>query len=83
MVCAQITPEFLVFSLTRGNDLISPQPDQRFGGLKAGDRWCLCAHRWKEALDAGFAPPVYLESTHIKALEIVTLNELQSKAVSA
>ena len=64
VICAQVTGEFLEFSRTRGNDLISPAPAMGFPGLKPGDRWCLCASRWKEALDAGVAPPVVLAATH-------------------
>jgi uncharacterized protein (DUF2237 family) len=82
VVCARMTTEFLEFSLSRGNDLITPRPEYRFPGLKAGDRWCLCALRWKQALDAGLAPPVFLEATHIRALDFVTLEQLQSCAVS-
>ena len=78
VICARMTAEFLQFSLSRGNDLISARPEYRFQGLKAGDRWCLCAMRWKEAFDAGVAPPVVLSSTHMKALEYVTLEQLQS-----
>ena len=80
VVCAKVTQAFLDFSLHRGNDLITPRPEYRFAGLKAGDRWCLCARRWQEAFDAGVAPPVLLESTHAKALEFVTLEQLQSCA---
>jgi uncharacterized protein (DUF2237 family) len=80
VVCAKVTQVFLDFSLQRGNDLITPRPDYRFAGLKAGDRWCLCAMRWKEAWDAGVAPPVVLECTHAKALKFVTLEQLQSCA---
>ena len=82
VVCARMTTEFLEFSLSRGNDLITPRPEYRFPGLKAGDRWCLCALRWKQALDAGLAPPVFLEATHIRALDFVTLEQLQSHAVT-
>jgi uncharacterized protein (DUF2237 family) len=78
VVCARVTQEFLVFSLERGNDLMTPRPEYRFAGLKAGDRWCLCALRWKEALDAGVAPAVILASTHIKALDVVTLAQLKA-----
>jgi len=78
VVCAKVTQAFLDFSLQRGNDLITPRPDYRFAGLKAGDRWCLCALRWKEALDAHVAPPEVLTCTHAKALEFVTLEQLQS-----
>lgn len=80
VVCAKVTQAFLDFSLQRGNDLITPRPDFRFAGLKSGDRWCLCARRWQEAFEAGVAPPVVLECTHEKALEFVTLEQLQSCA---
>ncbi|PUE63266.1 hypothetical protein B9Z45_00920 [Limnohabitans sp. 2KL-17] len=80
VVCAKVTQEFLAFSLKRGNDLSTPRPEHRFAGLKAGDRWCLCARRWKEAFDAGVAPPVFLECTHQRALDFVTLEQLQSCA---
>jgi len=76
VVCAIVTQEFLEFSLSRGNDLITPRPDADFPGLKPGDRWCLCALRWKEAYDAGVAPTVKLESTHEKALEMIPLEAL-------
>ena len=77
LVCVRVTPEFLAFSSARGNDLVTPQPLHRFAGLKPGDRWCLCARRWREALEAGTAPPVILEATHINALEFVTLAQLE------
>lgn len=77
LVCVRVTSEFLAFSATRGNDLTTPRPEHRFAGLKPGDRWCLCANRWREALEAGFAPPVVLESTHLKALEFVTRAQLE------
>ena len=76
VVCAQVTAEFLEYSRAQGNDLISPAPAFGFAGLKPGDRWCLCASRWKQALDAGVAPPVVLTATHKAALQIVTLEEL-------
>lgn len=76
-VCAQMTAEFLIFSKTRGNDLSTPRPEYDFAGLKEGDRWCLCAARWQEAVEEGLAPPVILESTHEKALEIVNLADLK------
>ena len=82
VICARVTDEFLRFSLTSGNDLVSPRPEYDFPGLKPGDRWCLCALRWKEAYDADVAPRVILESTHEKALEIVTLEQLQRHAWS-
>lgn len=81
LVCAQVTDEFLAFSKHRGNDLITAVPQYRFPGLKAGDRWCLCVLRWREALEAGVAPPVVLESTHISTLEFVDLEDLQTHAV--
>lgn len=80
VVCARVTEEFLAFSASVGNDLSTPQA--HFPGLRAGDRWCLCAERWKEALDAGVAPPVVLEATHARALEWVSLAELQAHAAS-
>ncbi|PQA81373.1 DUF2237 domain-containing protein [Limnohabitans sp. TS-CS-82] len=78
VICAKVTQAFLDFSLQQGNDLITPRPEYRFAGLKAGDRWCLCALRWKQAHDAGVAPAVVLESTHAHALDYVTLEQLQS-----
>ena len=79
VVAAVVTDAFLKYSLSKGNDLISAYPASGFPGLKAGNVWCLCAMRWKEALDAGVAPPVILEATNIKALEYVTLKELKNK----
>lgn len=64
LVCAQVTAEFLAFSVSRGNDLVSPRAEYLFPGLKPGDFWCLCALRWSEALEAGIAPPVKLAATH-------------------
>ncbi len=81
VVCAQMTREFLEFTRRRGNDLSTPVPDWGFPGLKPGDRWCLCAERWKEALEAGVAPPVVLAATHISALEFVSLEELTEHAL--
>ncbi len=75
-----MTTEFLIFTYERGNDLITPRPEYRFPGLKAGDRWCLCALRWKEALQAGLAPPVVLESTNEAALRYVSLQDLIAHA---
>lgn len=77
LVCVRVTAEFLAFSAEKGNNLSTPRPEHRFAGLKPGDRWCLCANRWREALEAGFAPPVVLESTHLKALEFVTRAQLE------
>ena len=79
-VCAVMTDEFLQFSRSRGNDLITPNPAMACPGLKAGDRWCLCASRWVEALKAGVAPPVYLKATNQAALEMIELSALQQKA---
>jgi uncharacterized protein (DUF2237 family) len=79
VICARVTTAFLNQQFERGNDLITPRPEHRFKGLKPGDRWCVCALRWKEALAAGVAPPVILESTHQKALEFVTLDQLRSR----
>lgn len=76
-VCAQMSDEFLVYSISRGNDLSTPRPEYGFEGLKAGDRWCVCASRWLEASEAGFAPPVILEACHEKCLEIVSLADLK------
>lgn len=77
LVCVKVTSDFLAFSAAKGNDLVTPRPEYRFAGLKPGDRWCLCANRWREALEAGFAPPVVLESTHLRALEFVTRAQLE------
>ena len=77
LICVRVTEAFLDFSKLQGNDLITPRPEFRFAGLQAGDRWCLCADRWREALDAGKAPPVVLESTHIDALKLVTIEQLK------
>ena len=79
-VCARMTREFLELSLARGNDLVTPQPEYGFPGLKPGDRWCLCAARWREAFEAGAAPRVVLRATHERALEIVSLADLKSHA---
>ncbi len=79
-VCAVMTDAFLDYSRRRGNDLITPHPEIEFPGLKAGDRWCLCVSRWKEALVAGVAPPVLLAATHEKSLAVVTLEQLQTHA---
>ncbi len=80
VVAAVVTQEFLEYSKSRGNDLMTPFLPH-FPGLKAGDTWCLCALRWREALESGVAPPVVLESTNIKALEYVKLEDLENKAV--
>ena len=77
IVCAVMTEAFLKFSMSRSNDLSTPRPEYRFPGLKAGDRWCLCLDRWREAHAAGVAPNVVLEATHQIALERVELSTLQ------
>jgi len=76
VVCAQVTDRFLEFSRERGNDLISPVPAYDFPGLRDGDRWCLCARRWLEAHAAGVAPPVFLQATHVRVLDVVRLDVL-------
>lgn len=78
VVCARMTEAFLRFSADRGNDLITPRPEWRFPGLKPGDRWCLCATRWREALQAGVAPPVILQATHAKVLDYVAYEDLKA-----
>lgn len=83
VVCARVTDAFLSFASSRGNDLTTPRPEWRFAGLKAGDRWCLCASRWLEAWKAGVAPPVILESSHEKALDVIPLDVLQAYAYQA
>ncbi len=83
VVCARMTQEFLAFSVRNGNDLVTPRPEFLFPGLKPGDQWCLCAARWQEALDAGIAPPVVLKSTHISALEFLSLADLMAHALDA
>ena len=82
VICAKVTQEFLDFSITVGNDLSTPRPEYRFAGLKAGDRWCLCARRWHQAFSAGVAPQVLLESTHERALDFVRLAQLQACALA-
>jgi uncharacterized protein len=79
-VCAVMTAEFLRFSMNVGNDLSTPRPEYDFAGLNPGDRWCLCAPRWKEALDAGAAPRVVLEATHEEVLAIAPLGVLKDHA---
>lgn len=80
-VCVELTDEFLTFSQARGNDLVTPRPEYGFPGLKAGDRWCLCALRWLEAHKQGTAPRVYLRRTHQRATETVPLAVLRSYAL--
>lgn len=81
VVCAEVTSAFLEFSLTRGNDLITPRPEFGFPGLKPGDRWCLCADRWREALEHDVAPMVVLRATHIAALDTIDLHDLKRHAL--
>lgn len=76
-VCAQMTEAFLEYSLNRGNDLVTPAPEYDFPGLKEGDRWCMCATRWLAAAEDGVAPPVVLEATHVRALQKITLADLE------
>ena len=83
LVCIQATAEFLAYSKSRGNDLSTPMPQFGFAGIQPGDRWCLCAPRWQEALEDGMAPPVHLEATHILALEFIDLADLKAHAVDA
>jgi hypothetical protein len=81
VVCARVTREFLDFERARGNDLVTPVPEAQFAGLKPGDRWCICAGRWREAFDAGVAPPVVLEATHEETLAIIPLADLRRHAL--
>lgn len=81
LICAEMTETFLAFTKERGNDLSTPIPELNFPGLKPGDRWCLCAMRWKEAFNHGVAPPVILESCEKAALQVVTLGMLQQHAI--
>ena len=80
-VCAIMTDDFLKYSKSKGNDLITPRPEFDFPGLKPGDAWCLCALRWEEARQAGCAPRVKLTSTNIKTLEMVELEDLKAHQI--
>jgi uncharacterized protein (DUF2237 family) len=80
-VCTRVTAEFLAFSRARGNDLSTPVPAFGFPGLEPGDQWCLCAARWREAHEAGVAPPVRLAATHERTLEVVALADLKRRAL--
>lgn len=82
VVCCQVSAEFLEFSVSRGNDLVTPMPEYGFAGLQPGDQWCVCAARWAEALADGVACPVVLESTHLSALEFVNLDDLRAHAAA-
>ncbi len=81
IICIEATEEFLDFSIAVGNDLSTPNSMHQFPGLKPGDRWCLCALRWKEALESNKAPKVVLESTHMSMLEFVDLEVLQEYSI--
>ena len=80
-VCVIMSEPFLAFSRAVDNDLSTPMPANGFPGLKPGDQWCLCAPRWQEALEAGVAPPVVLEATHVGALDYISLADLEANAV--
>ena len=80
-VCVQVTDTFLQYAESRGNDLVTPVPDSGFPGLKAGDRWCVCAARWLEAAEDGVAPPVILDATHARALHRIALADLEYHAL--
>ena len=81
VVCARMTEEFLRFTQKQGNDLSTPRPQMNFPGLEPGDRWCLCAARWQEAVEAGVAPPVVLAATHEDALDTLDRSDLERYAV--
>lgn len=80
VVCAVMTEEFLTYTKAQGNDLSTPRPQYKFPGLEPGDGWCLCAARWLEAYEAGVAPPVKLDATHAKALDIIPQEVLEAHA---
>ncbi len=80
-VCVQVTREFLRYSKNKGNDLSTPIPEFEFPGLSDGDRWCLCAQRWKEAYEDGAAPRVILQATHVKTLDIIPIDILKPFAI--
>lgn len=82
-VCAVMTAEFLEFSKAAGNDLSTPRPEFDFPGLQPGDRWCLCLPRWIEALEAGVAPQIVLQATHMSAIEFLSMETLVEYAVDA
>ena len=82
VVCAVVNNAFLQFSASRGNDLITPRPEYSFPGLVEGSKWCLCASRWAEALEAGVAPPVLLSACSQSALKYVKMEDLQAHAVA-
>ena len=82
-VCCRLTADFLEYSKSQGNDLSTPMPQYGFAGLSPGDQWCVCAARWKEALDAGHACAVILESTHMSTLEYIDLADLRAHAITS
>ena len=81
IICSEVTDKFLIFSKSRGNDLITAVPEYNFGGLKEGNRWCLCADRWLEALQFNMAPKILLESTQSKMLEKIDFNILKKYSI--
>ncbi|HZQ61953.1 MAG TPA: DUF2237 domain-containing protein [Casimicrobiaceae bacterium] len=81
VVCAQVTADFLQFARRQGNDLVTPVPEYNFPGLKPGDRWCVCAGTWRQAYEAGVAPPVVLAATHEETLAVVPLSALKEHAL--
>ena len=83
VVCAEMTEAFLQFTAKQGNDLTTPRPEMNFPGLDPGDRWCLCAGRWMEAVQAGVAPPVVLEATNKAALDVIALETLRAHAIDS
>jgi uncharacterized protein (DUF2237 family) len=83
VVCIIATERFLEFSRAAGNDLSTPLPQHGFPGIRPGDRWCLCAARWQQALDAGCAPEVVLEATNEAALELIDLEDLETYAAGS
>lgn len=83
VVCAEMTEAFLQYTKAQGNDLSTPRPEWNFPGLEPGDRWCVCAARWQEALEASVAPPVVLAATHEQALQLLDLEDLKAHAVDA
>ncbi len=83
IVCTRVTRGFLEFAREQGNDLITPVPEYNFPGLQPGDRWCVCAATWRQAYEAGVAPPVVLAATHEEMLAIVPLEVLKELAVDA
>jgi uncharacterized protein (DUF2237 family) len=81
VVCTEVTAAFLRFARSRGNDLITPAPESDFPGLKPGDRWCVCAATWREAFEAGVAPPVILAATNEETLAVIPLDALKQHSL--